>query len=150
LPPLLLPSGTSLPLSAALLACIRLAYLSSPPLLVLSHALVGALEGLVPLAVIFGAVLLFESMAATGCLQFLMANVRCLSAGSPIAEVFLIGWAFAYTISGERCCGMTRSFLDSTICSVLHSSSTAVACCAPSPGATESWCHKQLMLAGAC
>lgn len=68
---------------------------------VLAHMAVGALEGLIPLAVIFGAVLLFEAMAATGCLQFLMANVRCLSAGSPIAEVFLIGWAFAYTISGN-------------------------------------------------
>lgn len=100
LPPLLLPSARSLPLSAILLALVRLAYLSSPPLLVLAHSVVGALEGLVPLAVIFGAVLLFEVMAATGCLQFLMANVRCLSAGSPIAEVFLIGWAFAYTISG--------------------------------------------------
>lgn len=55
-----------------------------------------------PLSVIFGAVLLFEAMDATGCLNFLMANVRCLSAGSPIAGVFLIGWAFAYTISGER------------------------------------------------
>ena len=104
LPPLLLPSARSLPLSAALLALVRLAYLSSPPLLVLAHSVVGALEGLVPLAVIFGAVLLFEVMAATGCLQFLMANVRCLSAGSPIAEVFLIGWAFAYTISGACVC----------------------------------------------
>lgn len=100
LKPILLPSSTALPLSAALLAFIRLAYLASPPLMVLAHTVVGALEGLVPLAVIFGAVLLFEAMAATGCLQFLMANVRCLSAGSPIAEVCLIGWAFAYTISG--------------------------------------------------
>lgn len=101
LPPLALPSSTSLPLAATLLALIRLAYLSSPPLLVLGHTVVGALEGLVPLAVIFGAVLLFEAMAATGCLQWLMASVRCLCAGSPIAEVFLIGWAFAYTVSGE-------------------------------------------------
>lgn len=100
--PLALPSSTALPLSAALLALIRLAYLSSPPLLVLAHCVVGSLEGLVPLAVIFGAVLLFETMAATGCLTFMMANVRCLSAGSHIAEVFLIGWAFAYTISGEQ------------------------------------------------
>lgn len=100
LKPLALPSSTSLPLAAALLALIRLSYLSSPPLLVLAHTVVGALEGLVPLAVIFGAVLLFEAMAATGCLQWLMTSVRCLSAGSPIAEVFLIGWAFAYTISG--------------------------------------------------
>lgn len=100
--PVLLPSGISLPLSALLLALVRLAYLSSPPLLVLAHSAVGALEGLVPLAVIFGAILLFEAMAYTGCLPFLMANVRCLSAGSPIAEVFLIGWAFAYMISGGR------------------------------------------------
>jgi hypothetical protein len=100
--PIMLPSSTALPLSAALLALIRLTYLSSPPLLVLAHTVVGALEGLVPLAVIFGAILLFEVMAATGCLQFMMANVRCLSAGCPIAEVFLIGWAFAYTISGAH------------------------------------------------
>lgn len=78
LKPCLLPSSLSLPLSAALLGLIRLAYLASPPLLVLAHVVVGALEGLVPLAVIFGAVLLFEAMAATGCLQFLMTNVRCV------------------------------------------------------------------------
>lgn len=43
--PLCLNSSVSLPLSAALLALIRLAYLSSPPLLVLAHVVVGSLEG---------------------------------------------------------------------------------------------------------
>lgn len=100
--PLFLRSSLSLPLSALLLAFVRLAYLSSPALLVLAHVAVGALQGLVPLAVTFGAILLFEVMAATGCLQYMMGHVRRLSAGNRVAEVFLIGWAFAYTISGEK------------------------------------------------
>jgi len=60
-----LPATTSLPLSAALLAVIRLAYLSSPPLLVLATVVKGCLESLTPLSVIFGAIVLFEAMEQT-------------------------------------------------------------------------------------
>jgi hypothetical protein len=58
---------------------------------VLANVAVGALQGLVPLAVTFGAVLLFEVMAVTGCLQYIMGHVRRMSAGNRIAEVFLMG-----------------------------------------------------------
>eukprot|EP00775_Hariotina_reticulata_P006158 gene6158-6395_t len=95
-----LPSTTSLPLAAALLAVIRLAYLSSPPLLVLSTVVKGCLESLTPLSVIFGAIVLFEAMEQTQCLPWMMFHVRRLSAGCALAEVFLIGWSFVYSLSG--------------------------------------------------
>lgn len=60
-----LPSGTSLPAAAALLAFIRLAYFSCPPVLVAGSVLKGVLEALTPLSVIYGAILLFETMQHT-------------------------------------------------------------------------------------
>jgi L-lactate permease len=95
-----------------LLALLRLAYFSSPALLVLANVAVGALQGLVPLAVTFGAVLLFEVMTVTGCLQYIMGHVRRMSAGDRIAEVFLIGWGFAYTVSGGECHSVTQCVPD--------------------------------------
>jgi hypothetical protein len=37
------------------------------------------------------------------CMPWMMLHVKNLSAGNPVAEVFLIGWAFACTIEVSRC-----------------------------------------------
>jgi hypothetical protein len=40
----------------------------------------------------------------------MMHEVKCLSAGQSLAEVFLIGWAFAFMISGAaRSCFSSSS-----------------------------------------
>ncbi|WIA42460.1 hypothetical protein OEZ86_008455 [Tetradesmus obliquus] len=97
---IMLPSRVGLPAAAALMAVVRLAYLSAPPLEVLPAALDGCLEALIPLSVVFGAIALFKTMEYTKCLPWMMLHVKSLSAGNPVAEVFLIGWAFACTIEG--------------------------------------------------
>lgn len=166
-----LPSRVSLPVSAALMVLIRLAYLSADPREVMSSAIGGCLEALVPLSVVFGAISLFQSMQHTKvrsggggparclsggatricrgtrarrascclyerqppepprrdygphphrptpssqpsqpspthpslpqCLPFLMFHLKQMSMGCPIAETFLVGWAFACIIEGE-------------------------------------------------
>uniref|UniRef100_A0A383VQV1 Lactate permease n=1 Tax=Tetradesmus obliquus TaxID=3088 RepID=A0A383VQV1_TETOB len=95
-----MPCSTSLPVAAVLLALIRLTYLASAPVTVLGSCVRGLLEGLTPLSVIFGAIVLFEAMQHSRCLPWMMHEVKCLSAGQTLAEVFLIGWAFAFMISG--------------------------------------------------
>ncbi|WIA22021.1 hypothetical protein OEZ85_004372 [Tetradesmus obliquus] len=97
---IMLPSRVGLPAAAALMAVVRLAYLSAPPLEVLPAALDGCLEALIPLSVVFGAIALFKTMEYTKCMPWMMLHVKSLSAGNPVAEVFLIGWAFACTIEG--------------------------------------------------
>ncbi|KAF8060283.1 L-lactate permease [Scenedesmus sp. PABB004] len=97
---LALPSGTALPAAAALLAAVRLVALASPPLLVAAAGIKGLLEAATPLSVIYCAILVFEAMHHTACLPWMMAAVKSLSAGQPLAEVFLIAWAFAYMVSG--------------------------------------------------
>lgn len=69
---LLLPTRVSLPIAAALMAFIRLAYLEAPAGLVLSCAVSGVLQALTPLSIIAGAILLFRVMEHTGCLPWTM------------------------------------------------------------------------------
>lgn len=95
-----LPSRASLPIAAALMGCVSLAYLGLPPLTVVPALVAGCLEASIPLSVVFGAILLFQSMQYTKCMPWMMLHVKRLSAGNPVAEVFLIGWAFAYMLEG--------------------------------------------------
>ncbi|KAF8068175.1 hypothetical protein HT031_001861 [Scenedesmus sp. PABB004] len=97
---ILLPTSVSLPLAAALLAFIRLAYLSSDPVEVAACLLAGLLEALTPLSIIAGAILLFQTMHETMCLPWMMGQIKSLSAGHPVAEVMLIGFCFAYLVEG--------------------------------------------------
>jgi lactate permease len=73
-----LPTRASLPLAAAMMALIRLAYLSAPPALVAGCVVSGLLEALTPLSIIAGAILLFQVMDHTGCLEWIM---RCSPGG---------------------------------------------------------------------
>jgi hypothetical protein len=41
------------------------------------------------------------------CLPWIMAQIKGLSAGHPVAEVFLIGFCFAYLVEGEAATGRT-------------------------------------------
>ena len=96
----LLPTTVSLPAAAAMLALIRLAYLATPPTLVAACVVSGLLEALTPLSIVTGAIMLFEAMQHKGCLQWMMGAIKALSAGHPVAEVFLIGFSFAYLVEG--------------------------------------------------
>lgn len=98
-PPLTLPTTVSLPMSAFLLFVIRLAYLGNDALLTCSAVLLGMLETLTPLSIMAGAIGLFETMQATGCMPFLLRQMEELTAGSRVAELALI-FSFTYLMEG--------------------------------------------------
>ncbi|CAD7695229.1 unnamed protein product [Ostreobium quekettii] len=95
-----MPTTQSLPLAAAMMWGVRLAYLSSEPNLVNAAVISGALEAITPLTIIGGAILLFSTMQYTMCLPYIIEQIKGGTNGHPVAEVFLIGWAFAYLIEG--------------------------------------------------
>lgn len=98
-PRIQLPTTTSLPLSAALLFLIRLTYLDSDPLLTCSAVILGLIESLTPLSIMAGAIFLFETMQATGCLPFILQQIESLTGKQAVAELALI-FSFAYLMEG--------------------------------------------------
>ncbi len=86
------PTSTtvSLPLAAVMLFMIRLMYLGSDPLLVCASIISGLHEALSPLAIMCGAIFLFDTMEATLCMPFMLREMKTLSKGNPIAETMLL------------------------------------------------------------
>ncbi len=70
--PLQLPSRTSLPVTAVLMAVVQLAYLANSPSEVAGMALAGCLQAITPLSVVFGAILLFQVRPAFQLLLLLL------------------------------------------------------------------------------
>ncbi len=67
----------------------------------LIHAAVvdGVLSSLTPLAIVFGAVLLFMTLDKSGAMAVLATRLRELTP-DPIAQLMLVGWAFSFLIEG--------------------------------------------------
>jgi lactate permease len=65
------------------------------------HAAVvdGSLSALTPLAIVFGAVLLFKTLEHSGAMAVLTGWLRRLTP-DPVAQCMLIGWAFSYMVEG--------------------------------------------------
>jgi lactate permease len=94
-----LPTTISLPASAVILFLIRVMYLASDPLLVTSSVIAGLHEAMSPLTIMFGAILLFETMEATLCMPYMMREMKALTKGHPVAELMLL-FAFAFMVEG--------------------------------------------------
>lgn len=62
---LLLPTSISLPISAVMLAFIRMAYLGTPSNFVMACMVSGLFEALTPLSIVTGAIMLFQTMHHT-------------------------------------------------------------------------------------
>jgi lactate permease len=94
-----LPTTLSLPFAALIMGLIRLMYLGSDPLLVCAAIVSGLHEALSPLSIMFGAILLFETMEATLCMPYMMREMKAMTQGHPVAELMLT-FAFAYMVEG--------------------------------------------------
>eukprot|EP00172_Hildenbrandia_rubra_P001503 Plantae.Rhodophyta-Hildenbrandia_rubra.ctg20682.p1 GENE.Plantae.Rhodophyta-Hildenbrandia_rubra.ctg20682~~Plantae.Rhodophyta-Hildenbrandia_rubra.ctg20682.p1 ORF type:complete len:405 (-),score=37.85 Plantae.Rhodophyta-Hildenbrandia_rubra.ctg20682:370-1584(-) len=99
LPPRL-PAHKTLPMAAVALYLIHLAYLGTPSDIVHSSVLSGALDTLTPLSIVASAMYLFETLKATHCMPWITAKLAQVSHNNPVAQVFLILYAFAYLIEG--------------------------------------------------
>ncbi|MGD8267886.1 MAG: L-lactate permease [Desulfobacterales bacterium] len=93
------PSNIALPLTALLVYLLKLVYFASEPNLMNATVVKGALEALTPITIIWGAILLFKTMDMSG--QQAVVN-RWLNqvSSNPVAQLMIIGWAFAFMIEG--------------------------------------------------
>lgn len=69
------------------------------PTIIRAAVVDGVLSSLTPLAIVFGAVLLFKTMDKSGAMAVLSMRLRKLTP-DPIAQLMLVGWAFSFLIEG--------------------------------------------------
>ncbi|MEO0513497.1 MAG: L-lactate permease, partial [Planctomycetota bacterium] len=112
-----LPAHVALP-AAAVLALLAQAFFGHPPtdpasagevaaslvepstsVLLAARVVEGLLTALMPLAIVFGAILLFKTLDASGAMRTLTATLE-RSAPDPVIRVVLIAWAFSYLVEG--------------------------------------------------
>ncbi|MCC5787509.1 MAG: L-lactate permease [Phycisphaerales bacterium] len=73
--------------------------LAQPGRWIHAAAIDGALSALTPIGIVFGAVLLFKTMEASGAMRVLTGRIRGLSP-HPVAQLMLVGWGFSFLIEG--------------------------------------------------
>lgn len=94
-----LPSYIALPIIAALVLVIQLFYFGSDFTLVAANVVSSLGDVLTPITVIFGAILFnrfSEVSGATDVLRKWLGNIN----PNPVAQLMIIGWAFAFMIEG--------------------------------------------------
>lgn len=94
------PAYISLPIAAAAQLGTRLAYFGSPPAVIGAAATLGALDTLTPLSIIASASFLFEVLARTRWLAYLLDRLDRLTRGHPVAQLATIGWAASHVVAG--------------------------------------------------
>lgn len=95
-----LPAHVALPGVAVLAYALRFVQPDDTAYpLIHAAAVDGVLSSLTPLAIVFGAVLLFKTMDKSGAMAVLAARLRELTP-DPIAQLMLVGWAFSFLIEG--------------------------------------------------
>lgn len=93
------PAHTALPLAALLTALFQLFYTQSSFLFVSAVTVKGTLTALTPIMIIGGAVMLFKTQENTGAMDVIRRSLYGISQ-NPIAQVMIVGWAFAFLIEG--------------------------------------------------
>src|SRR6516164_5438062 len=93
------PSHISLPFAAALVYFLTLVYFRLDPNLVNATVVNGALSALTPISIIWGAILLSQTMRRSGAERVIGEWLRAVSS-SPIAQLMIVGWCFPFMIEG--------------------------------------------------
>lgn len=94
-----MPSYIALPLIAALIYVLQFTYFGSGFMLLNANIVSGLVSTLTPITVIFGAILFNRMLETTGCIGVIrkwLGNIN----PNPVAQLMIIGWAFAFTIEG--------------------------------------------------
>lgn len=94
-----MPSYVALPLIAAMIYVIKLAYFGDDFMLLNATAASGLVSTLTPITVIFGAIMFNRMMETTGCIDVIRKWLGTISP-NPVAQLMIIGWAFAFMIEG--------------------------------------------------
>ncbi len=93
------PSHVALPAVAALAYAIKLVYFGDDANLVNATVVNGLLTALTPILIIWGAIFMFKTMEHSGAMAVVSEWLNSVS-GNPVAQLMVIGWAFAFMIEG--------------------------------------------------
>jgi len=94
------PSHVSLPFAAALVYFLVLIHSRFDPNLVNATVLNGTLSALTPISIIWGAILLSETMRRSGAEGVIGDWLKEVSA-NPVAQLMIVGWAFPFMVEGS-------------------------------------------------
>ncbi|WP_260254763.1 L-lactate permease, partial [Neisseria meningitidis] len=94
-----MPSYVALPITAVLIYAIKLFYFGDAGMLLNATAASGLVKTLTPITVIFGAIMFNRMMETTGCIDVIRKWLATISP-NPVAQLMIIGWAFAFMIEG--------------------------------------------------
>lgn len=93
------PSHRSLPLATALVYVIVLVHSRLDPILVNATVVNGALSALTPISILWGALLLAQTMRRSGAERAISESLVGVSA-NPVAQLMIVGWTFPYMLEG--------------------------------------------------
>lgn len=94
------PSHISLPVAAALVYLVVLIHSRFDPNLVNATVVNGTLSALTPISIIWGAILLSQTMRRSGAEGVIGEWLKEISA-NPVAQLMIVGWAFPFMIEGS-------------------------------------------------
>lgn len=94
-----LPSHIALPITALLVGLLQLFYFGSDGQTLAANIFAGALSALTPISIIAGAILLNRTIALSGAETVIRQWLETISR-NPVAQLMIIGWAFAFMIEG--------------------------------------------------
>lgn len=94
-----LSSHKALPIVALLFYFIKLVYFNESANIINATVISGLLTALTPILIIWGAILLFRTMENSGSMTTIKEWLNTISRNK-IAQLMIIGWAFAFLIEG--------------------------------------------------
>lgn len=94
-----LPSHIALPISALLVGVIQLFYFQADGRLLTANVISGVLSVVTPISIIAGAILLNRVLAISGAESVIARWLKSISTNA-IAQLMIIGWAFAFMLEG--------------------------------------------------
>src|SRR5262245_64291950 len=94
------PSHVSLPCAAALVYFLTLSHFRFDPNLVNATVVSGALSALTPISIIWGAILLSQTLRRSGAERIISEWLRGVSP-NPVAQLMIVGWTFPFMMEGE-------------------------------------------------
>src|SRR5215510_8612976 len=93
------PSHVALPVAAGLVYLLILGHSRLDPNLANATVVNGALSALTPISIIWGAILLSQTMRGSGAESVIGQWLKGVSP-NPVAQLMIVGWAFAFMIEG--------------------------------------------------
>ncbi|BEO39177.1 putative L-lactate permease [Serratia marcescens] len=93
------PSYLALPLTAAVVYAVQLLWFDASLRLLHAHIITALVSTLTPITIIAGAILLNKLMQVSGAENVVRRWLETISP-NPVAQLMIIGWAFAFMIEG--------------------------------------------------